>query len=281
VSNQTQPWTFTLDNDNVYWVDAGTLGGVYKVAKTGGAITTLYQGQMGEVESLAVDASSVYFPASGNIVAVPVGGGPARMITSSRVGRGVAVANGRLYWIEPPAAPPAPGAGNSVTSVPVGGGTPTTTPIPGGNPAVSDGAYFTVASADAVYASLMRGPGILRIPLDSSPPTILPVAATAGVAIDSSSVFFASTDTIDMVAKAGGTATHLAPALSAFGVAVDDSFIYVADNDQQQRVLKIAKAGGAVTVLADNQGSPHVVAVDEGYVYWNCIGAGEIKRMAK
>ena len=72
------------------------------------------------------------------------------------------------------------------------------------------GAYITLASGDAVYASLIAGPGILRVPVDGSAATLLAAQEARGMGFDANNVYFASSDTLAMIPKSGGARTHLA-----------------------------------------------------------------------
>ncbi len=45
--------------------------------------------------------------------------------------------------------------------------------------------------------------------------------------------------------------------------------------------MKLAKDGGVPSVLADKQGEPRQLAVDDSYVYWTNFNTGEVMRVAK
>ncbi len=51
-----------VDATHVYWVNAGSLGGVYRVSKSGGETTTLYEGPIDNVESFGLTSDEVFFP---------------------------------------------------------------------------------------------------------------------------------------------------------------------------------------------------------------------------
>lgn len=277
-SKQDKPWTIAIDANNVYWVNAGTLGGLYKVPKGGGATTPLYEGAVAAIESVGVDSTSVYFVLDDAIVAVPIAGGPLRTVASATGigGSGVAVANGDVYWVTStePLKP------SQLWRVSVNGGTPAAVAL-ADELSPRGGAYFIAAAADGVYAGFHMG-GVLRLPLDGAPPIYFPSRGpTKGIASDTTNVYFAAADTLTALPKGGGEATNLAPGGNPMGVAVDETSVYFNDNTPTGRVLKVQKAGGATAVIADQQGAPHAIAVDAASVYWNCIDEGTIKKSAK
>ncbi len=276
-SNQTHPSTVAIDDQNVYWVNEGALGGVYKIPKAGGTPTPLFEGAMGPVESLGLDSASVYFPivTEPRIAAVPTAGGPIRTVASSGPTRGVAVSNGHVFWIEPTQDALSPSVAKKVQAT---GGTTTMIDMPS-NPRMR-GAYFAVPGTDAIYAGIMAG-GLVRIPLGGNKATSLAVGETGGVAVDGDHVYFATSDGIDVMPKTGGCPRHIATAEHPVGVAVDEAYVYFIDNGTKGRVLKVGKDGGALTILADNEGGAHAIAVDVTSVYWNNIPEGTIKKVAK
>jgi hypothetical protein len=274
-SGQTNPWSIAIDNDNVYWINSGTLGGVYKVAKTGGPVTELYRGEMNDIVSFGVDSTSVYFPTNEGIMAAPIGGGPTRLVSPGGA-IGVVVANGRVYWAE--------GGGGSnptvVKSAPTGGGTPTSMTWPGSAlSAIMAGAgTFGTAASDAVYIALDGQGGIVRIPFDQGPLTTLNanVALNGALGADSANVFFRATDTLDVVGKGGGNPVHLTAAPPIGGLVVDESFVYFYDNGG---IARLPKAGGPTAVVVTGSAT-HTIAMDAKNLYWNDL-SGTIMRAAK
>jgi hypothetical protein len=278
VSNQVKPWTIALDAANVYWLNEGTLGGVYKVSKAGGPITTLYQGSLGAIESLGLDATSIYVPLDDSIIAIPLAGGAPRTVVSNATTRGVAVANGNIYWVPQVA----PQTELTVQKASVSGGAVLAIHLPSDVPSRGGGAYFTRAGADAIYITLSGGGGIVRVPLDESSPHWFGLSDVRDVGFDATSIYFTTGDTVSRTAKdGGGTASNLATAASPFGIVAADGFLYFTDARPAGRVLRIASGGGDVSVLAKDQATPHSVAVDDTSVYWNCIDDGTIKKIAK
>jgi hypothetical protein len=121
----------------------------------------------------------------------------------------------------------------------------------------------------------------LKLPFGGGTATSVPAASIGAMGFDDANIYFAIQGAIASIPKAGGTSTNLAATQNATGIAVDGDFIYVADDTSTGRILKIAKSGSPVTVLADNQGAPHSIAVDTTSVYWNCINEGTIKKIGK
>lgn len=273
-SGQKKPWSLALDRGHVYWVNADTMGGVYRVPKDGGAVAPLLDQPMGRVESFGLDESSVYVPARGVITAVPVGGGPARRIADAPSVTSLAVGAGRVFWVE--VAPP--GEKPTAKSVPVSGGVATEHALP--LEAARLPAYFAVADADAVYVSFVTG-GIARVPTDGGAVTFLDAPGARGLATDPTAVVYGHREHVGAVPKSGGPPVEVVKAQSALGVATDGRKIYFVEDEPRGRVLSVPRSGGPVRVLAEDQANPHGIAVDETRVYWTCIDEGTIKAVAK
>jgi hypothetical protein len=276
-SNQNAPSTIAIDEEWVYWVNASTMGGVYKVAKAGGAPTALYETSMSDVSSLAQDRMSIYLALEGSIIAVPKAGGSPKVVTAART-KSLAVANGDVYWVDQNT----DGSG-LLRKAPVHGGTPTAVALPGNftiNIEASPTATSVVAATDAIYVSVPEQ-GILRAPLDGGAAVLVEVLHAKAMAFDNDSIYFGTKDTIDVVPKTGGSSRHLVPLANPAGVAVDRSFVYFVDNVPDGKVLKLAPHDTTPSVLADHQGAPHALAVDDTSVYWNSTDEGAIKKIAK
>ena len=82
----------------------------------------------------------------------------------------------------------------------------------------------------------------------------------------------------------GGTAAPLfdGKAGSYWSIAADDTSVYWTEGDQTSgSVLRIAKGGGAATILAGGQATPTGVAVDAKRVYWCNVQGGTLMSVAK
>jgi hypothetical protein len=84
------------------------------------------------------------------------------------------------------------------------------------------------------------------------------------------------------VSKHGGMPSLISTTLDQInGIALDSTYVYYTANSvANDKVLKVAKTGGALEVLASG-GRPGAIAVDETNVYWVDINDQLIKRVAK
>jgi hypothetical protein len=280
-SGQDQPWALTVDEDSVIWVNAGVADpGVFKVSKTGGPRVTLYQGPVGEVESIAVDATSVYFPTKDSIMAVPRSGGIPRALAATGRTRGVAIVNGEVYWVE--SSPPMPEHQQPIAKrVPTNGGTPTPIDLTTTLPPISDSAYVTSSAADGVFASIAPGGGILWLPTSGAPTFAPGVSDARSVAADQSTVYFTTGQGLHATARGAGVPRRIFSSSAALGVAVDESSVFVTEMGPHGSVRRVSKADSTVLTVASDQDAAHAVAVDAQNVYWDCINEGAIKTRLK
>lgn len=279
-SGQTQPWAVAVDDQNVYWTNSGSHGGLYKVPKVGGSPVPLYEGPMGSVESMALDSTYLYLPIEpeDRIVAAPIAGGELKTIASSNPTSAVALANGDLYWVEGSAGLNAPAVAKKVS---VGGGDVTEIALPEGPTGRPTSSHSAIATTEAVYASFEAGGGIVRIALDGSPAVRIASGFARGLGADTDRIYFATDDAVNAIPKAGGSSSFLAAVPNPIGLANDDAFVYFSDVSPSGRILKVSKSGGTAASLAGEQGAPHGIAVDATHVYWSCIDEGTIKKIAK
>jgi hypothetical protein len=276
-SGQSKPSALALDAESVYWINAATIGGVFKRAKAGGPVTAIYEGPLEIQNALGIDDASIYFVSNGAIVAVPKAGGALRTIaTSGGSMSGAAAAGGNVYWIE---APDGPLGAAHVKRAPISGGTTTEVAVTNG----PNGAAVTVStSSDGVYATFVRG-GFLRIPFDGpgpryTPSTRLPSFAAAA---DATHVYVTEGDSLSKADKTGAEPIPFKGALSATSVAVDGTFVFFTETAPSGRVLRVRKSDGEMTALAEQQGAPRGVVTDASGIYWACIDEGTIKKIAK
>jgi hypothetical protein len=108
-----------LDATTVFYADKGG-GTIGRVAKTGGATTTLASGET-SVAGLAVDADHVYWStAAGSIKRVPKAGGVVQVVSTGKQPGPVAVDGASVFWSAVSAGPLGE---DQVQSAPVTGGT--------------------------------------------------------------------------------------------------------------------------------------------------------------
>jgi hypothetical protein len=289
VSNPVGLKLVGLDATNLYWTNypnvypPSAVNDIYETPKSGGQNTKLGQtsitANLGG--SIGIDATNIYFPLNDTIVAAPIAGGSSRIVATGTTTTSVAVANGNLYWVDDQ------GAGKSL---PVAGGTPSLLSLPTDAP--RDGSsLLAVAYTDAVYVSYPSG--IARFPFDAEASTWFSVQYSIGLAIDDANIYTivpqsggggtgtsgsTGEDNVVAIPKAGGAPVTLTSGQTLYGIAIDSQSVYFTDNT---RVMKVPKSGGSVTVLANNQEGPSGVRVDDSNAYWDEVGNGTIKSVAK
>jgi hypothetical protein len=276
-SGQNKPSALAVDAENVYWLNAATIGGVFKRAKAGGPVTAIFEGPLEIQNALGIDDASIYFVSNGAIVAVPKAGGALRTIAASGGSMsGAAAAGGNVYWIEAPDGPMGPA---HVKRAPTAGGMPTEVPVTNGP---SGAAVAVSTSADGVYATFVRG-GFLRVPIDGTGPRYTPSTRfpSFAAAADTTHVYVTEGDSLSKADKTGAAPIPFKGALTATSVAVDDTFVFFTETAPAGRVLRVRKSDGAMTALAEQQGAPRGVVTDGSGVYWACIDEGTIKKIAK
>jgi hypothetical protein len=265
-----------VDDNNVYWVNEGRSGGVYQVGKSGGPVSTLYQGALGHVGSIGVDATSVYFPTGNAILAVSIGGGATRTLsavpTAPGVTAAVAVESGRVYWHEVP--PPGPTtAWSTLKSVSTNGDAPSQIELTNTDRLLP--ADTILGAGGVIYLGRLNN--VVRVPLDGSPPSTIPLQvrnSLVTIAVSGSDLFYVRSDAIDSVPSGGGGSRDVAAVKSPFGLAVDESFVYT--TTVLEGVLKIPKAGGTPRTIV--VASAPVLVTDADYLY---LAGDRIQRVHK
>lgn len=271
-ADQSSPWTIAVDNANVYWVNSGSDGGVFKLSKAGGTPVALDRGRYDQIDSIGLDDSTVYVPKGDKIVGLPIDGSQPRVVSTTKTAvRGVTARDGQIFWIDR-----GENDDDVIAHVDAGGGVATTLELPGTSTASTHG---LVTTTEAVYVLVHGGP--VRVPLDSSPASNLtgPVGTPFSFAVSGSQLFFGTTEAVSVVPTGGGEPTQLrALSIPPVAMAADDAFIYYAQFDKG--LMKMPKSGGATTVVAANTGAMRI-AVDETNLYWCSLGEGTIKKIAK
>jgi hypothetical protein len=285
-SNQNSPYWIAVDDNNVYWLNNNVLGGVFSVSKSGGAVKTIAGEGFEGFGEMALDSTSIYVPSETNITAFALAGGSSTALAPTLGASAVVVVNGNVYWLDASTL----GSDRTLVAkrVAVSGGTPTLIPLPStispnDNLFAPDGARMT-ATSYAVYASLQDG--FVQIPLDGSESTFVPIPdfeSGAGIAVDDTTIYFGTLGEIASVPLTGGNLSYLAAVHQMVSAVSDGDFLYVVDSNGTLpgRILKVAKEGGSVTTLADNQGAVNSIAVDATSAYWSCTTEGTIKKIGK
>lgn len=269
-SGQATISTLAIDKDNLYWVNSGRTGGVYKLPKAGGAVTSLHDGTMTNIGSFGLDDTSLYVPVDHAIVAIRKTGGSITTLVSTIDAAATTIVQEKVYWPDK--------AQMTVSRVSVMGGTlETITPqLP-----VVAFAAFMAADSDAVYTGIPSG-GILKSPVVGGTTTQLDAQTPSGLALDATAVYYTNSDAVRAIQK-DGTSRMLTSATNALGIAVDDSYLYFAERGTSGtgRILKIEKSGGGMAALAEGLPGPRSVVVDDSDVYFSCIDDGTIRRVSK
>ncbi len=93
----SSPWALTVDDSGVYWTE---YGGVRKVAKAGGTVTTLVEVDIMQVDDIATDATTVYFTTHSAVMKVAKAGGAVTTLAEQGFPRGIAVDASHVYWAD-------------------------------------------------------------------------------------------------------------------------------------------------------------------------------------
>ncbi len=242
----------TLDESNVFWVDAND-GSLHRVARDTNSpdqVIVPGPGMMGESGEggIVIDGGQVFwsFERGGLIrVANKNGNGATDLATMQPSPRQLAVLDGVLYFTV--------GAEPELRSVPISGG------------AVS------VHTSEAELGPVSRSWGITR-----ADGNIFFRASDWGAGLDGRLLRWSPSDmSMSLIAASPGAAD----------LTSDATHLYFT-SDEDNTVSKIPIAGGDVTVLATAQDNPTGIAVDDTAVYWTnralgVPGGGTIMKVAK
>jgi len=282
-----------IDASNVYWVDTGDLAGnngaVMQVAANGASLPVPLAPSQPFPQGIAADGTSVYWStsfdaqrssSSGEIRKIPIGGGAITPLATGQDAPGpVARDASFVYWANTGMSSPA-----IRKALKAGGGSPLNVlmgvyPSTGALAVDSNNIYLTVS-----FMAINR---VDRIPLNTPSEIVIGKGAPGGIAIDSTSVYWADSGNnaihkASIAAVDTTTATDVATNQSApSGVAVDSTGIYWA-NSGNGTIMKLAPGQTVPTTLAQAQSNTWAIAVDATTVYWtNNVAGGAVMKLAK
>lgn len=285
-SGLIRAYAVAVDGTSVYWTSSGAgpdfhvaamSGAVMKAPLAGGNATTLASG-LACPSALTVDGTSIYWVDGDRLMNAPVEGGPSRVLarwtspfvepcgTSGGpplpvVPNGIAVDRTSVYFttgITPLAFGAAPsGVSGMVMKVPLGGGDPVAlaSGLTSPTSVVIDGTsvYWVDRDRRSLRGNLMRAP----LSGGSASTILSQPCSPFGLALDTADVYFTSVcgdELLGRVPTSGGYAElftenpdHVTPG----AIATDATSVYWTDwSLLEARVMKIAKASGASSVLA-------------------------------
>jgi hypothetical protein len=276
------PWSCTIDNQNVYWVENNVLNGAVKsVPKNGGSVTTLSTGV--EPDAIAVDTVQVYWIErnngdNGSIRSIPkFGGVPQTIVTGLHNAQNFLALDDQFIYF----GDGQPGGGGAIRKVSKSGG-PVTTLVNSGLPNLT-----TAIAVDNTFAYFSDGVGhLMRVPKTGGATSIVANADPSAITVSNGMIFWTdySGNKIQSVSSSGGTVTTLSTdTISPANLAVDGFAVYWIEFTFPGAVKSIPISGGLVTTLA-TQANTIGIVVDSTNVYWvegTFINQGKINTRPK
>jgi hypothetical protein len=266
-----------VDTSYVYWVnstgslepgDAGPGGQIMKCETCGCAAPTVLATGTAP-GAIAVGSTNVYW-ADGNIMTVPIDGGPATVLAGAEA-RDIALDANAVYWTDR----------NAIMKVPLGGGAPVelvgNQPNPGA--LAVDGAY--VYWGDASLASIQRV-GVTGV---DSPVTLAQAVHPSDIAAGAGVVFWLDVeagqkDSTVLSVSAGGSPVVVASGFDGgSNIALDSSFVSWTSS---YAVMAADRQTGAVVTVYPSAPTeaPYGVALDGSDAYWTDFISGSVMRAA-
>jgi hypothetical protein len=270
----TNPYNgyLTLGPNNVYFGYSGSDAGGVAMASKDGSSASCIACNMGGPRELIANSSMVYWvdPELGELKRAPLGGGTGTTLWAGSVGTPVALDQSHVYWF---------GTSNSnVMQANLDGSSPIQVATGQNNVlsiAARSGFLYWVTDSDLVELDLTGG---------TPSPLAQDRTSPRSVAVDSTHVYWAEgtlggNERVQRISRGGGTIEQLAAA-GAYAIALDDTHVYVADN-YGCSIWRVAKTGGTVQILAENQNYPFDIAVDDTAVYWSSESDAKVFKVCK
>jgi hypothetical protein len=263
-SNQDQPGALALDDDYVYFAVYGddvAHGAIKRVGKSGGAVTTLADGEVGP-GSLAVDATRVYWTSNdpsktsaGAIRAVAKTGGTAVSLTSGlSSARALTSDAATLYFA----------TDKAIVALSKAGGVPW--PL-----AAATCVNASASDATTIYWTencvLFPPQGIFAVSKLGGLPVVVSTDAPGALGADGAFVYWVEGGVVEAQPRLGGLPVPLYSTgdWGVFG-ALDATSLYLQVGETIARVPKI---GGSARTIWKGDFAPNAIAVDGGHVYFD------------
>lgn len=251
------PLRMASNGSALFWIDAKTPS-IEMLPTVGGSISTLTT-EITASNFLSVDAEYVYFLSSGNIHRVPQNGGEAVAVKKDGKVKAATLRNSVLYWLR----------GLDEEEVWM-------MQMPNGEASrvgsIKESASYIAATASHLFVSTSQ---LSRIPLSGANAGIsekVDAGLCASLVADDTSAFCGLTRV-----NQDGSVTQLSD-IFALNSALDSDSIYFANAKENNRLERIAKTGGASSVVSGD--SVTAIAVDAKAVYW-ATSDGQVKRLLK
>jgi hypothetical protein len=249
-----RPLALAVDEAFVFWTNDD--GSVYRAPKDGGEVKELSPAVGEPALAIAVDATRVFWPvtASKKISEVEKAGGATSVLAEGVEAWDLAADGSNVFWPE-----------HGLQAVPASGGPVSWLVYCGQQPIALDAAnaYFPFPGGTTLRKAPKTGESaVMLASFEGIIASLAVFGAEAYVATDKGAVF--------RVPTAGGDPVEISSGLDVGKIAVDASGIYATTHTLAgpNRVLRIPLAGGAATVLANEQHAPGAIALDAGAVYW-------------
>jgi len=185
---------------SIFFVRTGSNGGLARL-DTGGDTPVILVAKPGTVESVAANATHVFWSTGDEIMRVPVTGGTPETVASAPEIERIALDETNVYYAE--------GINNGLQTVAIEGAPPKT---PRTLAAQHDPMIFAVSGGYAYFAS-QRDHTIKRVPVAGGSPELLVTTDDEPLVLgaDPAGVYYGSQQGVSRVPLGGGTAQPLAP----------------------------------------------------------------------
>ncbi|HWO23663.1 MAG TPA: hypothetical protein VNO30_33205 [Kofleriaceae bacterium] len=254
-----------VDGSYVYWTSASQ---IWRLAKVGSAAATPIVTMTTTPQSLAVDASSFYWPEyfAERVMKAPLGGG-APVLLSGSLGSSpqfVHLDATNAYW-------PTDGGTSAIQTTPKSGGNAMnmiTTGQPDDIEVDASYVYWTSGSSGTTGT-------INRLNKATLGNQVIGTigGALRGIALDDTHVYAASATTVVRVPKTGGAVETIATNQTNIGdLAVGITSVFWTSYVANGSVMRARKTGGGVGPVALDQPMASWILVDGNTVYWSVSG---------